>query len=125
MAWSRNEAKAAFTVVYDESEKGNFVRADVTYLKQDFSIMQTVEKPGKWPAMQRFDYLIRQRELSADEVKRLTQAERIETETSMYSQREAVLWALRELSGVNIGPRSDDWDHYVQYMNMERMKCDP
>ncbi len=112
-------------VVYYESERGTFVRADVTYLKQDFSIMQRVLEPGKWPTMQRFDYLIRQRELNADEVKRLTQAEKAETETPMYPQRRAVLWALRELTGENIGARSADWNHYIQSMKTERMKCDP
>ena len=38
---------------------GIFVRADVTYLRQDFSVMQSVENPGKWPALQRFDFLVR------------------------------------------------------------------
>jgi hypothetical protein len=44
-----------------------FVRADITYLRQDFSVLQTVDNPGKWPARQRFDYLVRTRPLTAKE----------------------------------------------------------
>jgi hypothetical protein len=84
--------------------EGYFVRADVTYLKQDFSVMQAVEKPDKWPKMQRFDYLIQNRELSADEAERLTKERK-----ATYPQREAVLWALRELTDQDMGDKSDDW----------------
>ena len=45
------------------------VRADETYLRQDFTVMQAVENSGKWPKMQRFDFLVRTRNLSADEIK--------------------------------------------------------
>jgi len=41
-------------VEYYESRKGTFVRADVVYLKQDFSVMQPVEKAAPWPSVQRF-----------------------------------------------------------------------
>src|SRR5262249_58727615 len=46
---------------YYEDNNGIFVRADVTYLKQDFSVIQPVERPGQWPQMQRFDYIVRAR----------------------------------------------------------------
>lgn len=44
-----------------DANKGIFVRADVTYLRQDFSVPQPVDKPGKWPETQRYDYLVRTR----------------------------------------------------------------
>jgi hypothetical protein len=44
-----------------------FVRADVTYLRQDFALMMRVEKADPWPEMQRFDFLVRTRVLSPDE----------------------------------------------------------
>ena len=34
-------------------------------------------------------------------------------ETPSYPQREAVLWALRELTGEDAGTRSDDWYQYL------------
>jgi hypothetical protein len=86
-------------VGYRSAGRGDFVRADVTYLKQDFSVMETVEKPDKWPDVQRFDYLVRQRELSAGEVAALPT-----TAASSYPQREAVLWAMRELTGSKLSP---------------------
>jgi hypothetical protein len=110
-------------VVYYESRSGNFVRADVTYLKQDFSVTQAVKDPGKWPVAQRFDYMIRKRELSADEVKRLTPAKEADAgQPVAYPQREAVLWALQLLTGQNAGTRSEDWQRYLEE---ERRKCDP
>jgi HEAT repeat protein len=90
---------------YYESQKGDFVRADVTYLKQDFSAMQPVPDHGEWPRLQRFDYLLRTRELTADEAKGLGDGPRPAT----YPQREAVLWALRRLTGIDAGAASADW----------------
>ena len=46
---------------------GLFARADVTFLRQDFSVVQTVAHPGNWVADQRFDFIIRQRRVGAEE----------------------------------------------------------
>ncbi len=95
---------------YDGQERGVFARADITYLKQDFSVSQSVAEPGPWPRWQRFDYLIRQRELSAAEVARLPRTSAGKTTSpNSYPQREAVLWALRELTGEDAGDGSADW----------------
>jgi hypothetical protein len=40
---------------------------DVTYLRQDFSVLQPVKNARPWPEMQRFDYLVRKRVLSDKE----------------------------------------------------------
>lgn len=58
------------TVQYYDATQGIFVRADVTYLKQDFSVPQPVDKPGNWPTMQRYDYLVRSRPAVIDDFKR-------------------------------------------------------
>ena len=91
---------------YYQSMSGGFVRADVTYLTQDFSVTQPVPDSGPWPEMQRFDYLVRQRPL--------TGAERTEWKTNGKRKlarhrnlhRGAVLFALRELTGKF--PENDD-----------------
>jgi hypothetical protein len=46
-----------------KGDEGTFVRADVTYLRQDFSVLLPVEdhKDFDWPQMQRFDFLVRAR----------------------------------------------------------------
>jgi hypothetical protein len=51
----------AIPEVYYARGRGSFVRADVTYFKQDFSLMHDVADHGAWPQMQRFDYLVRKR----------------------------------------------------------------
>jgi hypothetical protein len=99
--------------VYYESKSGDFIRADVTYLKQDFSLLQSVAKPDKWPRLQRFDYLIRQRELRADEVQWQSAAKKsVGVQPASYPQRESVLWALRELTGEDAGDRTEDWHRF-------------
>jgi hypothetical protein len=108
-------------VVYYESRSGDFIRADVTYLKQDFSVLQPVSKPDKWPRLQRFDYLIRMRELSNGESVRPAATINSETQPT-YPQREAVLWALRELTGEDKGTRSDRWFEYLKEARSEEKK---
>jgi hypothetical protein len=107
--------------VYYESKSGIFVRADVTYLKQDFSLMERVEEPKEWPRMQRFDYLVRQRELSEDEVSRLPAKDPAAGRTT-YPQRDAVRWALCRLTGEDLGSRSEDW---IPYLRKEKLIRDP
>jgi len=94
--------------VYYSSSEGDFVRADVTYLRQDFSLIERVAKPDKWPEWQRFDYLIRTRELTAEELAAHKGKAR-KSASSSYPQKEAVLFALRELTGQNAGYKSTDW----------------
>lgn len=68
-----------------------FVRADVTYLRQDFSVMQP-EGPGAGPAFQRYDYVIRSRRAVAKDL------------AQELRQRGAILFALKELMGKEGGP---------------------
>lgn len=96
-------------ISYYGSRKGDFVRADITYLRQDFSLMERVAKPDKWPEWQRFDYVVRTRELTAEEMAAHRKKLKSKPVASSYPQREAVLFALRELTGLNAGKTSADW----------------
>jgi len=78
---------------YREPTGDLIVRADVTYLRQDFSVSQPVEKAKPWPAMQRYDYLVRNRPLTSTEYLRRARQQPLPT----YPQREAALYALWEL----------------------------
>jgi hypothetical protein len=84
-----------------------FVRADITYLKQDFSLTHPVKDRGAWPAYQRFDYFVRTRELTKEELEDI--GRRQPAGNQDYPQREAVLYALRELTGRDFGRASEDW----------------
>src|SRR5262249_48448575 len=82
---------------------GTFVRADVTYLQQDFSVFQPVAQPNNWPDNQRYDYLVRTRPSQTADPKLKAN----DNKPAEYQQ--AVVFALRELTGVE-GPQSvQDW----------------
>jgi hypothetical protein len=91
------------------SNRDLLVRIDVTYLRQDFSMMQAVQEADPWPEMQRFDFLVRTRTLTEAEAKtyreKLAQSE--PGQQSPYQQ--AVVNALRELTGKDAEPTPDAW----------------
>jgi phage FluMu protein Com len=95
---------------YANRRPGRFVRADVTYLQQDFSVPLSVENSGKWPAVQRFDFLVRERPATAEEVQVARQAE--SKIPNAYQQ--AIFFALRELTGADPGPAVEDWKRWVK-----------
>jgi hypothetical protein len=73
-----------------------FVRADVTYLRQDFSLLQPVDEPPKgWPAVQRYDYVVRVRALTANDLPPLL----LLSPERTREYHATVRFALRELAG--------------------------
>jgi hypothetical protein len=83
-----------------------FVHADVTYLRQDFSVMQPVENPpAGWPVYQRFDYMVRTRAASTADVRRLEEDKGRMTR----EYRWGVLFVLRALTGIDAGGEAADW----------------
>ena len=83
--------------------KDVFVRADVTYLRQDFSLMHA-QRTGQ--AGTRFDYLVRTRNATEEEIAsaEATPADSVAT----YPQREAVLYAIQELTRENRGTEREN-----------------
>jgi hypothetical protein len=82
-----------------------FIRTDVTYLRQDFSMMLPVENATPWPDVQRFDFLVRTRVVTAAET--ADYAEQIAKQGTPPSHL-AAQHALRELTGqrpVNATPQ--------------------
>jgi hypothetical protein len=84
------------------TSSGEFVRADVTYLRPDFSMALPVTNPGPWPAWQRYDFFVRTRPAQPWELERAQAG-------GTYPQREAVLRALRRLTGQDFGDQTADW----------------
>jgi hypothetical protein len=103
--------KAAFdyNLYYNEQFAILAVRADETYLRQDFSVLQPVEDAAPWPYFQRFDYLVRQRIATPGEVNDCAG----KPVSADYPQRDALLFALRELTGVDVGASSAEWKQVV------------
>ena len=75
--------------------QGAFVRSDVIYLRQDFSVTQPVENHGPWPKEQRYDYLVQNKELSRS----LAQVETRAIKGKPNLNREAIVYALKKLTG--------------------------
>lgn len=94
---------------YANRRPGRFVRADVTYLQQDFSTPLLVENPGKWPALQRFDFLVRERPATVEEVKAAQQAR----DKSPNIYQEAIFFILHELTDADVGPTIEDWKRWA------------
>jgi hypothetical protein len=92
---------------YYGGSSGVFARADVTYLKQDFSVVHTVSNPGKRSPLQRFDYLVRTRFATSGE--REIEPHR----RSVHARIDAIIFALRELTGEDHGRNAKAWTHWL------------
>jgi HEAT repeat protein len=91
------------------------IRGDVTFFRQDFSVQLPIPRaapprgqPGAPAApTQRFDYVVRTRFLTRDEI---VQYKKYQTDQPTSNpQREAVLFALRRLTGEDAGPTTEAW----------------
>jgi HEAT repeat protein len=84
------------------------IRGDIVFLRQDFSVqLPILNRPvvlGQAPSF-RWDCMVRTRRLSPSEVKGLKDR----PEAASYAQREAVLFALRELTGKDAGDATEAW----------------
>jgi len=94
---------------YANRTGGDFVRADITYLHQDFSVPQSVANATPWPETQRYDYLVRSRKATEEEVALLA----LQAADSSYPQRNAVLYALSKLTGQDLGTATEAWQEYL------------
>jgi cell division protein FtsN len=100
--------------LYYNATSGLFARANTTFLRQDFSVVQPVTDNGKWPANQRYDYLVRTRKLNSNEVSQFRQLEAGGKLPKSYPQRDAVLTALRQLTNVDAGDSYEEWAKKVK-----------
>jgi hypothetical protein len=85
------------------------VRLDVTYLRQDFSMMQPVEDAAPWPEMQRFDFLVRTRPVTEDEAAEYREKLDKREPGRLSPYHRAVLAALRDLTGKDAEPTAAAW----------------
>jgi hypothetical protein len=84
------------------------VRGDITFFRQDFSVQQPslVTSLSSKAFECRFDYLVRTRILTPEQLRRQKKHFPAAGESE---QRQALLFALRELSGKHAGPSAQDW----------------
>jgi hypothetical protein len=94
---------------YQNSLPDILVRLDVTYLRQDFSMFQAVADANPWPEMQRFDFLVRTRELTQKEADAFREKLAVKEPGVLSPYHRAALAALRELTGRDTAPTADAW----------------
>ncbi len=83
------------------------IRGDITFLRQDFSVMQPELQAGTTlPSQMRYDYFVRVRWIPE---KRARELRTKLDEQATYPQHESVLFALRELTGQDAGPTTEAW----------------
>jgi hypothetical protein len=85
------------------------VTARVTYLRQDFSVMLPVANAKPWPELQRFDFLVRQRTLSDEEMRSFEQQRIVRGSNYVAESHQAVVLALQALTGKELGPNAAAW----------------
>ena len=102
--------------VYYGAGSGDFARADITFLRQDFSVILNVDNAAPWPAEQRFDYLVRTRTLPKEAAAKEPEAPALAAD---YPQRQAALYALRKLTGKDGGTTSDEWRKLLELPSAE------
>jgi hypothetical protein len=83
------------------------IRADVQFLRQDFSIKFPTSGEFASTGGLRFDFLVRKRPLLPDEVEKWKLQSKPDATT--YPQREAALIALRAVTGEDAGPTTAGW----------------
>lgn len=94
---------------YSNQSPDIFVRADVTYLRQDFARLQHVENARPWPEWQRFDFLVRTREISANEAAEYREWLQKQGPDYQSPNHAAALKALRQLFARDVEPTAEAW----------------
>jgi hypothetical protein len=94
---------------YQSSSPDLMIRVDVTYLRQDFSASLAVAEATPWPDHQRFDFFVRERNLTKEEAA-VYRDQLTPKETGVLSPyHKAAVKALRDLTGKDTAPTAEAW----------------
>jgi len=86
---------------YRPSSPDILVRFDVTYLRQDFSLKLKVADADPWPELQRYDFLVRTREVTDQEARTIQKLLQPSQPNVVSPYQSAALSALRALTGMD------------------------
>lgn len=104
---------------------GNFsipdilVNFDVTYLRQDFSVKLSVPNAQPWPEQQRFDFLVRVREITDEEAQVYHKLLR-PADGGLSPYQNAALASLRQLTGKDAEPTAGAWRRLLAQNKTEK-----
>jgi hypothetical protein len=82
---------------------------DVTYLRQDFSVKLSVADAKPWPETQRFDFLVRTREVTEEEAQAYRELLQPAKGEKFSPYQTAALASLRKLTGKDTEPTTSAW----------------
>jgi hypothetical protein len=104
-----DEPPPPVTEYYQPIRPSQMARLDVTYLRQDFSIMALAPGFESKPMPARFDYLVRERTLPDSEQAAYRRALATEERDGLAPNQLAALKALRKITGKDAAPNSSAW----------------
>ena len=93
------------------------IRADVQFFRQDFSIRFPVNNTFATVQGLRFDFLIRTRPLKTAEIAEWKKQSK--GDPTAYPQRQSVLYALRTVTGQDVGPTTEAWTQIYPHATAE------
>ena len=85
------------------------VAIDVTYLRQDFSVKLPVADAQPWPEVQRFDFVVRAREVTEKEAQAYRDLLRPAKADDLSPYQSAALASLKQLTGKDAKPNAAAW----------------
>jgi hypothetical protein len=95
---------------------------DVTYLRQDFSVKLPVANAQPWPETQRFDFLVRTREVTAQEAAAQRDLLRKAQDGDQTPYQRTALVSLRKLTGKDAEPTAAAWRQLLAQKPAEEKK---
>ncbi len=98
-----------------EPQGGTFVRADITYLKQDFSALLKVAESGRRTDWQRFDFFVRERFATEEDLRLNAMSEK----AGPGRPQQAAIFALQQLTGLDPAPALADWKNLALGRRLE------
>jgi hypothetical protein len=104
-----NESLGTMADAYRKRIPDLMVRVDVTYLRQDFSLTLPVADAHPWPEMQRYDFLVRSRELTEEEVVVYREEFGTSDPSRPSAYQRAAVTALRAMTGRDAAPSAKAW----------------
>ena len=106
----RESFQGGFGYSAQPSKNETFVRADITYLKQDYSVMLALTNRGVLVEAQRYDLLIRERFATGADFA----AAVIRKQAGLTGHQEAAAFALRGLTGQEPGANEVNWRRFAR-----------
>lgn len=110
----RSGYSGTLTVAQEIANGEHGVRADVTYLRQDFSLMMANDQKDANSVIQRFDFVVRTRVVEGDELNERWKVKDARSPEFLSANQKASVHVLRKLSGRDAPPTREAWEQVLR-----------